>query len=295
MGGIASFAGYGFLAHRAQLIKLAAGHGLHPLQIPFGVERLDPVFAVGQRHASRLHALGFGITLGLRGQAFVGDEFDHGGIGMLHGGHGRLVRQAAGADQQGAFGQRVQEFADALAERAAASQAGDGGLRDRVHEHRDHRRRLHVVVPQELQRLREAVIHQHAARYRDVEVVVHQMARQCQRLVLGNVQRACGREIVAHGGGLGADAKRRHQLVEEAVVMVGADQHDEFGCELMHEGARRANGRVKRHLVFVVDRVQSEQRRMRHAKKCAACAACVGNVGTHACTSLRACKTCAMR
>ena len=88
-------------------------------------------------------------------------------------------------------------------------------------------------------------------------------ARPCGD-VPGDVERSWGGTEVADRGGGQADAELRHQLVEEPVVVVRSEDHDQFGVVLGDElagGGERGldvRGQLSRRLR------QLQQRAVRH-------------------------------
>ena len=101
----------------------------------------------------------------------------------------------------------------------------------------EERHRRHRVQPAEedLQGLHHAVVDLHPQRHREVDPAVERGLRQTLGDVPGHVERAWGGTEVADRGGGQADAELRHQLVEEAVVVVRAEDDDQFGVVLGDE------------------------------------------------------------
>ena len=83
----------------------------------------------------------------------------------------------------------------------------------------------------------------HGVRQRHVEIARLQMAHALERQFARHPQRAAFEVPVLGAFGGGADAERRHQLVEEAVEMVRPEHHDEVGIELVQR--RRRTDRVR--------------------------------------------------
>ena len=65
------------------------------------------------------------------------------------------------------------------------------------------------------------------------------MTDAIERKLARHPQRAAFEMPVLAAFGRGADAERRHQLVEEAVEMVRTEHHHEVGLELVQRGRRR--------------------------------------------------------
>ena len=61
------------------------------------------------------------------------------------------------------------------------------------------------------------------------------MINELKRRLLRNVQRSSPTSPVAKEHGPGSDAERWHQIVEEAVEVIGCELDDVVGRELLHE------------------------------------------------------------
>ena len=259
----------GRFAHGTQTRQLASCQRFHPLQIPLRIQGLHPVFAIGQRHACCFDALGFSSPL-LHGRHLLDrNAFAHGGIWMLQGRDWWLMRQSPRSNQQSTLGQGIEELANGLAQLHTTRHARYGRLCNCIEEDGYDWRCLEVITPQHLQRLRKAVIHQHAPGHSHIKVGVHQVLGQRNRRITGNIQWTCGREVVPHGSHFAADAERGHQIIEESVVVVRANQDDELGIKGMNGSPRLFHRAVEGVLILFADRVQPQQRRVRHAQKCA--------------------------
>ena len=102
---------------------------------------------------------------------------------------------------------------------------------NRVDEDRYHRPRRRVTE-QLLQRLNGAVVDVHVRRYGDIDTGGQDRFRAGDRNGFGNVQRPFVGAVIAHTLRAGADAKRWHQLVKKAVVVVWCKDDDNLGVEV---------------------------------------------------------------
>jgi hypothetical protein len=93
-------------------------------------------------------------------------------------------------------------------------------------------------------RLHRAVVHFHARRDRDVDVRCEHCFRQVVGDVLRNVEGTGLGAVVADSHRLGADAERRHQPVEEPVVVVRGEDDNELWVVRAHELAGYVQRRV---------------------------------------------------
>ena len=119
-----------------------------------------------------------------------------------------------------------------------------------VHEDRQDRDGLEVAEHR-LPHLNEAVIDRHAIRHRDVEVLRPYVIHKLEGRLFRHVQRTCPTSPVAEGNRSRADAERRHQIVEEAVEVIGRELDDVVGRELLHEGSEALERRSNALLGFV--------------------------------------------
>jgi hypothetical protein len=156
--------------------------------------------------------------------------------------------------------------ADGLAE---GTDPGDRRERwgDGVDEERDRRHRVQPAE-EDLQRLHHAVVDLHPQRHREVDAAVERGLGEPFGDVAGHVERARGGSEVADGRGREADAELRHQLVEEAVVVVRAEDDDQFrvvvGDELPGRGERGLHvlGQLSRWVR------ELQERAVRHRAEC---------------------------
>jgi hypothetical protein len=153
----------------------------------------------------------------------------------LQGRHRRLVGEPPGPDEQHPLVQAGEIPAEGLAEDAHPVHRGER-RGDGVEKERDRRHRVQATE-EDLQRLHHAVVDLHPQRHREVDSAVERCLRQPFGDVPGNVERPRGGTEVADGGRREADAELRHQLVEEAVVVVGTEDHDQFRVVLLDERA----------------------------------------------------------
>ena len=73
----------------------------------------------------------------------------------------------------------------------------------------------------------------HGVGERHVEIARLQMPHALDRQLARHLQRAAFQVPVLGAFRRAADAERRHQLVEEAIEMVGPEHHHEIGLELV--------------------------------------------------------------
>ena len=151
------------------------------------------------------------------------------------------MRQPTGSHHQNPLVQGGQIAADRRAERPATMQRPQRGG-DRVDEDRYHRARRRGTE-QLLQRLDGAVVDVHVRRYRDVDAGGQDRFRAGDRGRLGNVQRPFVGAVVADSLRFGANAERWHQLVEEAVVVVGSKDDDDLRVEVCRRNPLPARAR----------------------------------------------------
>ena len=88
---------------------------------------------------------------------------------------------------------------------------------------------------QQLQRLNGAVVDVHARRDRDVDAGGQDRFRAGDGGRFGDVEWTFVGAVVADALRVGADTERWHQLVEEAVVVVGSKDDDDVGVEVRDE------------------------------------------------------------
>lgn len=118
----------------------------------------------------------------------------------------------------------------------------DKRSRNRIHEDRKDRPGTGISAVEDLHRLHGTMIYFHVPRDGDVAAVVEDELREVGRDVFGDVEIAGERVVVAGPMSPIADAERRHQVVEEAVEMVGAEIHNEFRIERLDEIACSREG-----------------------------------------------------
>ena len=135
---------------------------------------------------------------------------------------------------------------------------------DRVDEYRDHRSRS-GGAEQLLQRLDGAVVDLHIRRDGDVDTGGQNRFRAADRDGFGNVERSFVGAVIADPLSLGTDAERRHQLVEEAVVVVRRENDDDLRVEVFDELPRRRECAVDVIKEVLRRPGQIEQRAVGHA------------------------------
>ncbi|CAD5379623.1 hypothetical protein OF001_U70086 [Pseudomonas sp. OF001] len=264
MGGTAGQARQLGVAQAIQFGDAAVGQQVEERLVPFGVERVQRLRVVDEAARRIDHPLlARRALVGRQVAAAAHQAFGHARVHLGQLGHRRLVRQAAGGQQQHALVQRTGEVADGLAEQAGALEARQR-RGDRVDEHRDHRATVETTE-QQLQRLGESVVDLHAVGHRGVHPGLQHRGRAGLGQFARYGERAGCRAVVADGVGGHADAERRHQVVEEAVVVVRREQDDQLGSEARDAlaGALHHGIHLGQHLCSRID--MAHQRRVRQA------------------------------
>ena len=247
---------------RVDGVQVVRGQLVEEGVVPVGVQRLEVALAGGEPLRG-VQDVGPPLRGRLLGGVPAGDEpFDDVRRRGLQGRHRRFVGQPAGPDEQHPLVQAGQVPAEGLAEGADPVHRGER-RGDGVDEER-HRRHRVQPAEEDLQRLHHAVVDLHPQRHREVDPAVQRGLGQPLGDVPGDVERAWGGTEVADRGGREADAELRHQLVEEAVVVVRAEDDDQFrvvlGDELAGGGERGLDvrGQFSRRLR------ELQQRAVRH-------------------------------
>ena len=244
---------------------VAAFQKVHDMRVPSCVER-TPVRCAGRHVAPGLNHPCLARGALFRGCALPHDDaFAHGGIGIVQGRDRWVVRQAAGAD--------VEDAPRVLGEMAAhrATQlhhprhCRDRRRRRRVDKDRQHRHRLQAVE-QQLQRLRDAMVHHHAARHRRVETRTDERARKAQCGLSIDSDTARERAVIADRLRLGADADGRHHVVEKPVEMVRREHDDQFGREITRMARHFRERATQVGIGLGWQRVQAQKRGMRQTE-----------------------------
>ena len=106
------------------------------------------------------------------------------------------------------------------------------------------------------------MIDRHAVRHRDVEILGPHVVDELECRLFRNIQRAQSPSPVAEGDGPRSDAERWHQVVEEAVEMIGRELDDVVGRELLHEGPELPERSSNPLLGFIAGRPLVHQGRM---------------------------------
>ena len=88
------------------------------------------------------------------------------------------------------------------------------------------------------------------------------MIHELEGRLFRHVQRTRPPSPVAEGNRSRTDAERRHQIVEEAVEVIGRELDDVVGLELLHEGSEPFERRSNALLGFVAGRAPVHERRM---------------------------------
>ena len=143
------------------------------------------------------------------------------------------MRQPTGSHHQDPLAQGGQIAADCCAERVTTMERTQRGG-DRVDENRDHWARG-GGAEQLLQRLDGAVVDLHVGRDGDVDASGQNRFRAADRDCFGDVERSFVGAVIADPLSFGTDAERRHQLVEEAVVVVRRKNDDDLRVEVRDE------------------------------------------------------------
>ena len=106
------------------------------------------------------------------------------------------------------------------------------------------------------------MIDRHAVRHRDVEVLRPHVVYKLEGRLFRHVQRTRPPSPVAEGYRSRTDAERWHQIVEEAVEVIGRELDDVVGLELLHEGSEPFERRSNALLGFVAGRASVHEGRM---------------------------------
>ena len=78
----------------------------------------------------------------------------------------------------------------------------------------------------------------------NIKIAVENVAGQVEGGIAGNRQGAKQGLVVTDGLRCRGDHERRHQVIEQAVVVVGGEDDDQFGVESFDFGTRLGDGRV---------------------------------------------------
>ena len=246
-------------ADGADAAPVAGFQHVHHAGVPGGIER-PPIGRSCGHVAPGLHhpALARGALLRCRRLAHD-DAFAHGGVRIVEGWNRRVVRQAAGANEEDASRIAREMRAHRTTQGRHALDRGDGGRSGGIEKDRQHRRAVEAAEHQ-LQRLRHAVVHGHAARDGGVEFLRDQGTRQFQCFSAGHVHRARRCAVVAYRIGFGADADRRHHLVEKTVEMVRCEQDDQFRPERTRQARRFGESAAQVRIDLPRERIEVQER-----------------------------------
>ena len=265
--GVAGLFGEPVGGPRVDALEFARRHDREEVAVPLGIERLHG------RDAGGVVASGVddplltcGALLG-REPATLGDQV-RGDLGCraFQGGHGRVVRQPARAEEQHPLvqvgGRRADDRPEQTRTPCRAERLGDA-----VDEHRDDRDAVDATE-QHLQRLREAVVDVHPLRQRHVDLGVQYRLGECPRRVVIDRQRPGRGVVVTDRLGGRADAEARHHVVEEPVVVVRPEHHDQLRVELGDERPRTRQRLVDALARFRRGFGEPHQGRMGHRDQC---------------------------
>ncbi|MCY1403272.1 hypothetical protein D9M71_184470 [compost metagenome] len=171
--------------------------------------------------------------------------------------------QTTRGEKQHALIQRKCPLADGFTEQAGTLETGQGHG-DRIDEHRNHRAALQTAE-QQFQRLGERMINLHTIGDGGIDAGIQHALRAGFSQHLGHFECAGSGAEIADGVSRHTDAEGRHHVVEKAVVVIGAEQHDqlrvEAGDALTGFGDHRID--LGQHLWSRID--ETHQWRVRHA------------------------------
>jgi hypothetical protein len=189
------------------------------------------------------------------------------------------VRQAARPEEQNPAAERCGSVPYRVSEQPRPARRAER-RRDTVDEHRHHRHHVDTAQ-QHLQGLRETVIDIHPLGQGHVDLGVQDGPGQRQGGVVVDGQGTGWRVVVANRLGRRPDTERRHHVVEEAVVVVRAEDHDQLGREIGDKGPRVIEGGLDTLARLAGGLGVTHKRRVRHrhegrrheydSQNCAAC------------------------
>ena len=142
--------------------------------------------------------------------------------------------EATRTDEQGSLVPLREEVSDGLPQ-GPDPRHGNEGLRDAVDEDR-HDRAPGDVAQKDLQRLNGPVVELHPPGDRRVKAGVGDVLREVLGDRTRDVQRARLRAVVADRERVEADTERRHDVVEETVVVIRREDYDQFRVVVGNEG-----------------------------------------------------------
>jgi hypothetical protein len=201
----------------------------------------------GLEHAFLARLLGFRARVAPVDQALA----DLRG-GIRDGRQGRIVRQASRCGEQHLPARTHREATDGFTELPGAA-VGRNGRSGGVHENRQDRDGP-KIPEHRFPHLNEAMVDRHAVRHRDVETLRPHMIYEFESRLFRNVERTGPASPVTEGDRAGADAERRHQVVEEAVEVIWGELDDVVGRKLLHERSELGERRPDTLLGFVTGR-----------------------------------------
>ena len=245
------------------LVEAAFDHLLDESLVPGAVQRREATFRCAKDLA---RGQGAGLAGGTKfrcGVAPGNQKLGHLVVGTLEQGHRWFVRQASGAHYQYALVQRRHKAAHRFAQLADAPVGAKGrchGVDDDGH---------HGVARQAagklFKRLGAAMIDLQAVRQREVHVARQDVPVHGHGHVALHRQRPRQAAVVANALGGGGQHKGGHEVVEQAVVVVGCKQHDQLGVKSFDLGARLGDDGIHLRHHFRSRIVQATQRCVRQA------------------------------
>ena len=171
-----------------------------------------------------------------------------GGASLIDGNGGSCDRPPDAANKH-SLARTHREATDGFTELPGTT-VGRNGRCGSIHEDRQDRDGLEIAKDR-FPHLDETVIDRHAVRHRDVEVLRPYVVHKLESRLFRHVQRTRPPSPITEGNRSRTDAERRHQIVEEAVEVVGRKLDDVVGRELLHEASEPLERRSNALLGFV--------------------------------------------